>query len=296
MTSASQTPANTKAALATLWRLAGQPEAALDAVTLTGSEPALPSSFAIGTAAQASIAASALAAAELWRLRTGRAQQVSVDMRDAAIEFRSERYMRRRGQAPARSGTRSQGSIAAATGAGCGCTRTFRIIATARQAARLRLLARGRAARARGLGSGKIRDGRRGSRTGRHDDALVCRMGRAPAGARRRAAAGVLDREDRRRTATAAATRRPAALGRARARPHARHRGPGVRTHAHRPRRRRDAGHRAASTADDAAGDGQWARQALDLHRPAEAQAGATRLAASRATPTFSCRATGRAP
>ena len=35
----------------------------------------LPSSFAIGTAAQASIAASALAAAELWRLRTGRAQQ-----------------------------------------------------------------------------------------------------------------------------------------------------------------------------------------------------------------------------
>jgi crotonobetainyl-CoA:carnitine CoA-transferase CaiB-like acyl-CoA transferase len=85
---------NPTATLAALWRLAGQPDAALDAVTLTGAEPALPSSFAIGTAAQASIAASALAAAEVWNLRTGRRQRVSVDMRDAGIEFRSERYMR----------------------------------------------------------------------------------------------------------------------------------------------------------------------------------------------------------
>src|SRR3954469_5304672 len=88
-------------ALAALWRLGGQREAALNAVELTGSEPALPSSFAVGTAAQASIAASALAAAELWRLRTGRRQQrVSVDVRDAAIEFRSERYMRVNGAPP----------------------------------------------------------------------------------------------------------------------------------------------------------------------------------------------------
>jgi len=94
MASASQIPPNTKAALATLWQLARQPEASLNAVTLIGSEPALPSSFAIGTAAQASIAASALAAAELWRLRTGRQQQVSVEMRNAAIEFRSEHYLR----------------------------------------------------------------------------------------------------------------------------------------------------------------------------------------------------------
>ena len=80
--------------------LARQPAAALDAVELTGAEPVLPSSFAVGTAAQASIAAAALAAAELWRLRTGRRQRVSVDMRDAAIEFRSERYMRVDGEAP----------------------------------------------------------------------------------------------------------------------------------------------------------------------------------------------------
>ena len=81
-------------ALAALWRRAGQSEAALEAVDLAGAEPVLPSTFAVGTAAQTTIAASALAAAELWRLRTGRQQRVSVPMRDAAIEFRSERYLR----------------------------------------------------------------------------------------------------------------------------------------------------------------------------------------------------------
>ncbi len=82
-----------KQVLASLWRLAGQPAAALDAIDLAGSEPVLPSSFAVGTAAQTTIAASALAAAELWRLRTGRQQHVSVDMRAAAIETRSEHYL-----------------------------------------------------------------------------------------------------------------------------------------------------------------------------------------------------------
>src|SRR5258708_32922550 len=95
-----ESPTPSKDALAALWRLAGQPEAALEAAELTGAEPALPSTFAVGTAAQATIAASALAAAELWRLRTGRRQQVSVAMRDAAIEFRSERYLRVNGEAP----------------------------------------------------------------------------------------------------------------------------------------------------------------------------------------------------
>src|SRR5437764_1710278 len=86
--------------LTALWRHAGQHDAALEVITLTGAEPVLPSSFAIGTAAQTSIAAAGLAAAELWRLRTERQQHVSVDMRDAAIEFRSERYMRVDGAPP----------------------------------------------------------------------------------------------------------------------------------------------------------------------------------------------------
>ena len=95
------TPVETRAALAELWQAAGQPAEALAHIRLTGAEPVLPSSFAIGTAAQASIAASALAAAELWHLRCGRHQLVSVDMRHAAVEFRSERYFRVDGKAPA---------------------------------------------------------------------------------------------------------------------------------------------------------------------------------------------------
>jgi crotonobetainyl-CoA:carnitine CoA-transferase CaiB-like acyl-CoA transferase len=83
-----------------LWTDAGEQEDALQRVTLTGSEPALPSSFRVGTAAQASIAAAGLAAAEIWRQRTGRTQTVSVDMRHAAVEFRSERYMRLAGKPP----------------------------------------------------------------------------------------------------------------------------------------------------------------------------------------------------
>ena len=91
---------NPKQALAALWRQAGRSETALGAVELTGSEPVLPSSFAVGTAAQITVAASALAAAEVWRLRTRRQQHVAVDMRDAGIEFRSERYMRLNGKPP----------------------------------------------------------------------------------------------------------------------------------------------------------------------------------------------------
>jgi crotonobetainyl-CoA:carnitine CoA-transferase CaiB-like acyl-CoA transferase len=87
-------PPDPRETLAALWRAAGQPAAALEALALTGADPVLPSSFAVGTVAQATIAAAALAAAELWRLRTGRQQGVSVAMRDAAIEFRSEHYLR----------------------------------------------------------------------------------------------------------------------------------------------------------------------------------------------------------
>ena len=42
-----------------LWREAKLDDEALDEVALTGNEPVLPSSFAVGTAAQASIAAAA---------------------------------------------------------------------------------------------------------------------------------------------------------------------------------------------------------------------------------------------
>ncbi len=89
-----------RTALAALWQMAGGEPSALDDVELSGTDPVLPSSFHVGLAAQVSIAAAALAASEIWRMRNGRRQLVGVDMRAAAVEFRSERYLRIAGNAP----------------------------------------------------------------------------------------------------------------------------------------------------------------------------------------------------
>ena len=86
--------------LADLWLSAGGEPAALDAVTLTGEEPQLPSSFRVAAAAQTSIAAAGLAAAQLWKLRSGQSQGIAVDMRHAVVECRSERYLRVDGKPP----------------------------------------------------------------------------------------------------------------------------------------------------------------------------------------------------
>ena len=86
--------------LADLWTSAGGDPAALDRVILTGNEPVLPSSFRVGAASQVSIAAAGLAAAEIWKMRSGNAQTVTVDMTHAAAECRSERYLTRDGNPP----------------------------------------------------------------------------------------------------------------------------------------------------------------------------------------------------
>jgi crotonobetainyl-CoA:carnitine CoA-transferase CaiB-like acyl-CoA transferase len=91
---------NPREILADLWALAGGEPAALDAVTLTGEEPQLPSSFRVAAAAQVSIAAAGLAAAQIWKLRSGQSQQVAIEMRHAVAECRSERYLRLDGQPP----------------------------------------------------------------------------------------------------------------------------------------------------------------------------------------------------
>jgi crotonobetainyl-CoA:carnitine CoA-transferase CaiB-like acyl-CoA transferase len=86
--------------LANLWTLAGGERAALDTVTLTGEEPQLPSSFRVAAAAQASIAAAGLAAAEIWKMRSRQDQKIAVDMLHAVVECRSERYLRLEGAPP----------------------------------------------------------------------------------------------------------------------------------------------------------------------------------------------------
>src|SRR5260370_11596331 len=69
-----------------LWQLTGLPGPALDHIHLNGADPVLPSSFAVGTAAQSTIAAAALAACEVGYVRGAPRQDVSVDMRHAAME------------------------------------------------------------------------------------------------------------------------------------------------------------------------------------------------------------------
>jgi crotonobetainyl-CoA:carnitine CoA-transferase CaiB-like acyl-CoA transferase len=73
-------------ALSTLWRAAGLPTAALQNAVLTGIDPVLPTSFAVGAAAQSSVAAAALAATQIGEHRHSARQTITVDMREAALE------------------------------------------------------------------------------------------------------------------------------------------------------------------------------------------------------------------
>src|SRR5215217_7181201 len=81
--------------LSDIWTSAGGEASALGMLTLTGDEPQLPSSFRVAAAAQVSVAA-----AGIWKMRSGQAQDVAVDMRHAVVECRSERYLRVDGKPP----------------------------------------------------------------------------------------------------------------------------------------------------------------------------------------------------
>lgn len=64
-------------------------------VTFTGGlDPAVPTPFKVGVAGAATIAAAGLAAAQLWEQRSGRKQQVAVDVRQATASMRSGTYMK----------------------------------------------------------------------------------------------------------------------------------------------------------------------------------------------------------
>src|SRR5947207_7645386 len=64
-------------------------------VTFTGgTDPVLPTPFRIGVAGTATLAATGLAAADLWEIRGGRRQNVAVDLRQATASLRSGHYMK----------------------------------------------------------------------------------------------------------------------------------------------------------------------------------------------------------
>src|SRR5579863_306031 len=86
-------------ALRTILPVAGWPaEQAADrarSVEITvGTDPVLPTPFRIGETSAAALAATGLAAADLWELRSGRRQQVAVDLRQATASLRSGHYLK----------------------------------------------------------------------------------------------------------------------------------------------------------------------------------------------------------
>lgn len=83
------------AALRSILPVAGWPAERADAVNFTGgTDPILPTPFRVGVAGAATLAATGLAAADLWELRSGRRQPVSVDVRQATASLRSGHYMK----------------------------------------------------------------------------------------------------------------------------------------------------------------------------------------------------------
>jgi crotonobetainyl-CoA:carnitine CoA-transferase CaiB-like acyl-CoA transferase len=69
-------------------------------VAFTGGDPVFPTPYLVGTAGAAALGAVGLAVADLWRLKTGRLQDVSVNVRAAAAATRSARYLKIDGKAP----------------------------------------------------------------------------------------------------------------------------------------------------------------------------------------------------
>ena len=89
----------TRDALFTLMPIAAWDAARASEVEFTAdNDPILPTPFRIGETAAASLAAVGLAVSDIWKLRTGRGQDVSVDVRRATASLRSSKYMTMEGK------------------------------------------------------------------------------------------------------------------------------------------------------------------------------------------------------
>ena len=208
-------------ALRTILPIAGWPEERARAVEITGgADPVLPTPFRIGAAGAAALAATGLAAADLWELRTGRRQEVAVDLRQAVASLRSGHYMQIDGAAISTERNPVMGVYPAKDRPLELYPRQFP------EPPRRRDAGAGRARRARSGAPGGRQMGRARTRRGdprrqgrgRHG-AQHGRMGQASAGGGDRLAAADGDRQDRRQRARTPARGRAAAVGDSRARP-----------------------------------------------------------------------------
>lgn len=87
-----------EAALQTIASSTGWPNDVLGPVSFEGNaDPIIPSIFRVGTAGAAAIAASGLAASQLWWLRSGHQQKLAINLRQAAAAMRSGNYLKLNG-------------------------------------------------------------------------------------------------------------------------------------------------------------------------------------------------------
>ena len=89
-------------ALSELICLGGLPNSAAQTATINGDDPVFATRYRVAGPGAASIAAAAVAAANLWTLRGGMPQQVTVNARAAAAAMRSNHYLKIDGQMPPR--------------------------------------------------------------------------------------------------------------------------------------------------------------------------------------------------
>ena len=66
-------------------------------VTITGSDPVLSTRFRIGETCAAVLGGVGVAMSDLWELRTGRRQRITIDVRHAAAALRSSSYLQKPG-------------------------------------------------------------------------------------------------------------------------------------------------------------------------------------------------------
>lgn len=99
-TKADPGPAAAKASLAKLVGIAGLPASVADSAEIEGSGPIFPTRYNIVPPAAAVLAATGIAAADLWSLKTGRRQQVRVTAQGAAAAMRGSRYLKLNGKEP----------------------------------------------------------------------------------------------------------------------------------------------------------------------------------------------------
>ena len=76
-----------------LLQAGGLDAAAGEGVLFTGNDPVFPTPYRIGAAGAGAVSAVAAASAGLWTLRTGRNQQIAVDVAAAAASLRGHKYI-----------------------------------------------------------------------------------------------------------------------------------------------------------------------------------------------------------